>query len=78
MLPTYIGLVFTLLAHCSPALLCVADAMAQTNCFSALGGMNLMCSVRVFAYVKQFGMKGVMTTRYYHHFMSRMSLLDWN
>lgn len=78
MLPTYIGLVFTFLANCSPALLCVADAVAQSNCYLALGGMNLMCSVRVFVYVKQFGMKGVMTTRYYHHFMSRMSLLDWN
>ena len=56
----------------------VADVMFQSNCFSALGGMNLVCSVCIFTYVKQFRMKGVMTIRYDHHFMSKMSLLDWN
>lgn len=40
----------------------VADPTFQSNCFSALRGMNLVCSVRIFTYVKQFRMKGVMTT----------------
>lgn len=56
----------------------VADAVFQSSCFSTLGGMNLIGNVCIFTYIKQFRMKGVMNTRYYHHFMSRMSLLDWN
>lgn len=56
----------------------VAGAMFRSNCFSALGGINLVCHLCIFTHVKQLRMKGVMTTRYYHHFMSRMSLLDWN
>lgn len=44
----------------------------------ALGGTNLVCSVCISTHSKQFRMKGVGTTRYHQHFVSRMSLLDWN
>lgn len=44
----------------------------------ALGGMDLACNVCTSTHIKQFIIKYVGTTRYHQHFVSRMSLLDWN